>query len=120
VEGFYDAAIVGDICPADGAGCFGRGGDVVVEAFDLKLVSQGDVSAEGGGGLVVDLPAGMEETEVCVGGLEGADGLVEGDGEIVDEETDVEGQVEKHASLAGCAWTARVRSATSPSSTWLV
>lgn len=75
----------------------------MVETFDLELGPQGDVSTEGGGCLVIDLPAGVEETEVGVGGLEiERDGLDGGEEEVVDDETDVEGQVEKgwHVSLA--------------------
>lgn len=68
-ESFHDATVVGDVCPVDGEGRFRRGGDIMVEAFDLNLVSQRDISAEGEGSVVVDAPAGVEETQVGVGGL---------------------------------------------------
>lgn len=95
-EGLQDATIIGDISPANGVGLFGRGRDIVVEAFDLKLVSQRDVSAEGVGSLVIDVPAGVKEIEVGVGGLCRMDDCREICKEhVVDDEADVGWQEEK-------------------------
>lgn len=64
-----DTSIVGNIGPTDYGRSFGLGIQISEVVIHVPIVSQGDILMEYCACFIEDLPAGMKDTNMVIGGL---------------------------------------------------